>query len=224
MAGDRDAGSRGCFAGSPGPRGPADGVLYRNDGMGSPNGGPETFSWTYTKKFAARPEALPFLRGGIWRNFFTKYSESNLLHKKMLHVSGKVKKLSDTKSRSRNLPQARDEASTLLLQGQCNDAYWHGVFGGLYAPHLRTALWRSLVQAETIADGLEHRKHEYAEFQTLDFDADGREEVYFTSEKYAALVAPGDGGTISAIDFRPANATPINSLMRRTVRAYCTSP
>ena len=46
-----------------------------------------------TEEFASRPESLPFLRGGIWRNFFTKYCESNLLQKKMLHVSGKVQKL-----------------------------------------------------------------------------------------------------------------------------------
>ena len=40
----------------------------------------------------------------------------------------------------------------LLLAAQCNDAYWHGIFGGLYAPHLRTELGRNLVRAETIAD------------------------------------------------------------------------
>ncbi|PYU07201.1 MAG: hypothetical protein DMG34_04475 [Acidobacteria bacterium] len=40
------------------------------------------------------------------------------------------------------------EARELLLRAQCNDAYWHGVFGGLYAPHLRTEIWRSLIRAE----------------------------------------------------------------------------
>ena len=45
----------------------------------------------------------------------------------------------------------RAKALTHLLRAQCNDAYWHGIFGGLYAPHLRTALWRELVRAETIA-------------------------------------------------------------------------
>jgi len=44
------------------------------------------------------------------------------------------------------------EAHDLLLRGQCNDAYWHGVFGGLYAPHLRTALWKNLIHAELLAD------------------------------------------------------------------------
>ena len=51
------------------------------------------------EEFSTRPDAMPFLRGGIWRGFFTKYAESNLLHKKMLHVSGKVRKLAEIKRR-----------------------------------------------------------------------------------------------------------------------------
>jgi alpha-amylase len=165
------------------------------------------------EEFSARPDAIPFLRGGIWRNFFTKYAESNLLHKKMLHVSKKVRAIGgrhDKKSQA-----AREEATTHLLQGQCNDPYWHGIFGGLYSPHLRTAVWRSLARAETIADRLVHRRKHYAEVSKLDFNADGREELYFTSESYAILVDPSDAGTVSAIDFRVPNVALINSLARR---------
>lgn len=172
-----------------------------------------------TEEFSLRPDALPFLRGGIWRNFFTKYSESNLLHKKMLHVSGKVRRLERSRRGDKAFRAARDQATTLLLRSQCNDAYWHGVFGGLYSPHLRTALWNSLVQAETIADGLTHRTKEFAEATKLDFDADGREEIYFTSDRYAALLDPGDGATICAVDCRGTNTALINSLTRR-VESY----
>jgi alpha-amylase len=167
------------------------------------------------EELATRPEALPFLRGGVWRNFFCKYSESNLMHKKMLHVSEKLKNLAQNGRRGEKFAMERAEAANLLLRAQCNDAYWHGIFGGLYSPHLRTAVWRPLVQAEAIADRLEHRKRDYADVVFFDFDADGRDEVYFTSEKYAALVAPDDGGTVSVLDFRPSGATLINSLKRR---------
>ena len=105
-------------------------------------------------EFASRTEMLPFLRGGIWRNFFSKYGESNLLHKKMLHVSHKVRELYEHPHPVQAFRDARAEARTLPLRGQCNDPYWHGVFGGLYSPHLRTALWRCLIQAEAIADTL----------------------------------------------------------------------
>jgi len=167
------------------------------------------------EEFAKREDVLSFLRGGIWRGFFTKYAESNLLHKKMLHVSQKVRRLVRSRSSEKGVRKAREEATTLLLEGQCNDAYWHGVFGGLYSPHLRTAVWRSLEKAETIADALAHHNRPYTEAEKFDFNADGRDEVYVISEDYAALIAPDDGATISALDFRAPNVTLINSLARR---------
>ena len=171
------------------------------------------------EEFAARPEALPFLRGGVWRNFFMKYSESNLMHKKMLHVSEKVKRLAQSKrrDRSRSFTAAReDEASTLLLQ--------RAVQRRLLARRFRRALFAASAHGAVAlagAGGDDSRRAGASEarvcrvVQKFDFDADGRDEIYFTSQKYAALVTPDDGGTISAIDFRPANATLINSLMRR---------
>jgi alpha-amylase len=53
----------------------------------------------------------------------------------------------------------------------------------------------------------------------LDFDSDGREEIYFTSERYAALLKPSDGGTFAALDFRPSATALINSMARR-LEAY----
>jgi 4-alpha-glucanotransferase len=166
-------------------------------------------------EFSSRPDALPFVRGGIWRNFLTKYRESNLLHKKMLHVSRKVHALDHSRRHDEAFVTAREEARTLMLRGQCNDPYWHGVFGGLYAPHLRTALWRSLAEAETIADRLSHRAHHYEDAVKCDFDADGHEEIYFTSDPYPALLFPEDGATLSAIECRQSSVALVNSLERR---------
>jgi alpha-amylase len=166
-------------------------------------------------EFTTRPEMLPFLRGGIWRNFFSKYGESNLLHKKMLHVSEKVRELYEHPHPVQAFRDAREKARTLTLRGQCNDPYWHGVFGGLYSPHLRTELWRSLIQAEAIADALANAAGHYQDVATLDFDSDGHEEIYFTSDRYAALLCPADGATISALDCRQSNAALVNSLARR---------
>ena len=172
------------------------------------------------EEFAARPDVRRFLRGGFWRGFFSKYAEANLLHKKMLRVSSKLRhqvRKSPTKGSKRAVSHAR--AITSLMRAQCNDAYWHGIFGGLYAPHLRTALWRELVRAETIADTLHHGTKTYQAITRLDFDADGMEEIEITSPKFAALIKPSNGGTIEALDFRPSAVTLINSLERR-VEAY----
>lgn len=165
------------------------------------------------KEFDARPEVLSFLRGGSWRGFFRKYPESNLLHKKMLRVSARIAATPARRSASKStdeLALARD----LLLRAQCNDAYWHGIFGGLYAPHLRTELWRNLIQAEAIAD--KHSAITLARrVELLDYDADGANEHLFTGAEYQALLKPTDGGTLAAFDFRPAAATLINSVQRR---------
>jgi len=166
-------------------------------------------------EFASRPNVLRFLRGGFWRNFFVKYAESNLLHKKMLHVAGKLRTMESGTRRGLPFRRALADARTHLLRAQCNDAYWHGIFGGLYSPHLRTALWQELIRAEKIADTAAAGHASYSEMLRQDVDADGAEEIYFNSENYAALVKPSDGGTIAALDFRPRNVAMVNSLERR---------
>ena len=165
------------------------------------------------KEFAGRPEIVSFLRGGSWRGFFRKYAESNLLHKKMLRTSARVAAVPPRRTSSKSpdeLAQARD----LVLRAQCNDAYWHGIFGGLYAPHLRTELWRNLIRAEAIADR-QSTTTLAPRVELLDYDADGAHEHLFTASEYQALLKPTDGGTLAAFDFRPASATLINSIQRR---------
>jgi hypothetical protein len=172
------------------------------------------------EEFAARPEVRRFLRGGFWRGFFSKYTEANLLHKKMLRVSSKLLN-ENGKTARKSGKRAADhaKATTHLLRSQCNDAYWHGIFGGLYSPHLRTALWSELVQAETFADAMRNGAKQYQAMDRLDFDADGMDEIELTSPKFAALIKPSGGGTLEALDFRPSAVTLINSLQRR-VEAY----
>ena len=168
---------------------------------------------TVLEEFTKRPEVSAFLRGGSWRGFFRKYAEANLLHKKMLRAARRVAAAPARRSAAKPAEEIA-EARDLLLRGQCNDAYWHGVFGGLYAPHLRTALWKNLIHAELLADrnaagGLVPR------VELLDYDADGANELLFTSQECQALLKPSDGGTLAAVDFRPVATTLINSMQRR---------
>jgi 4-alpha-glucanotransferase len=165
------------------------------------------------QEFSGRPEVAAFLRGGSWRGFFRKYAEANLLHKKMLRAGTRLAAvpLRRTESKpAREIAIARDQ----LLRAQCNDAYWHGVFGGLYAPHLRTELWRNLIRAELAADKL-IPGGQIGRVEMLDYDSDGKNELLFTGPEYQALLKPSDGGTVAALDFRPTAATLINSMQRR---------
>ncbi len=167
-----------------------------------------------TEEFGQRPDVMRFLRGGQWRGFFSKYAESNLLQKKMLRASEKVRELAAGRlgrDKRAKLARAREH----VLRAQCNDAFWHGIFGGLYAPHLRTELWRDLVRAETLADEVVFAQSSAIRIERTDFDADGVEEVVVSSSRMSALVRPAGGGTLEALDFRPSAVTLINSLQRR---------
>ncbi len=167
------------------------------------------------QEFSARADLLAFLRGSFWRAFLSKYPEANLLHKKMLYTSTKIRRVSSAVRRGLPLRRALEQAATHLLRAQCNDAYWHGIFGGIYSPHLRSSVLRELVTAEKLADAAEQGSPAYVETDLLDFDADGYEEIYQVSESYAALVKPSDGGTIAALDFRVSDVPLINSIARR---------
>ncbi len=127
------------------------------------------------------------LRGGIWRSFMVKYPEANHLHKRMTMISDTVH--SATKTDAAKGRQALDE----LWRGQCNDAYWHGIFGGLYLPHLRSALYRHLIKAESIAGDL---LREYPKIVRGDFDFDSNDDVVI-STKRLTLAATELGGSLT---------------------------
>ena len=86
-------------------------------------------------------EGVKFLKGGIWKNFFVKYSESNRIHKRMLEAS------------AARLTVGQKAYDTSLYKLQTNDALWHGVFGGLYLPNLRDNAYRYLIECENVRYG-----------------------------------------------------------------------
>jgi hypothetical protein len=160
-------------------------------------------------EFAGRPEVQRSLRRGVWRNFLVKYPESDLLARKMQYVSGRLAQRA--KSLRRSDPARLEEARTHLLRSECNDAYWHGIFGGLYSPHLREALWQELIAAERLVDG----PRAPARSRKQGLGAPCRDEIYFTSGRYSALVDAADGATIASLDFRTAGVPLVNSVARR---------
>lgn len=85
------------------------------------------------------PEARMGRQAALWHNFPRRYREAGLLHAKMHAVSAEVARIPDPHFRARCLAD--------LHLAQCNCAYWHGVFGGIYLPHLRQALAGRLISA-----------------------------------------------------------------------------
>ena len=149
-----------------------------------------------------------FLRGGQWDNFLTKYEESNHLHKRMLYAGGKVKQLPDGH-------QETSGALRTLYRSQCNCAYWHGLFGGLYLNYLRHALYSQIIAAENKADDLLLGTDRGLNVETVDFNKDGFEEVIVSNPQINAFISPARGGALMELDYRPACFNLSNVLRRR---------
>jgi alpha-amylase len=129
---------------------------------------------------------LPFLRGAPWRSFFAKYPEVNHLQKRMLHISGALHSADDPP----------EDAFKELYRAQCNCAYWHGAFGGVYLSFMRGALWHHLLRAESMLPGSATGPN----VQEIDIDADAMPEVVMTAPWGAAVFSPSEGGTLIELD------------------------
>ena len=140
------------------------------------------------EKAAGRFEShKPFLRGGIWRNFMSRYTEANWMHKRML----------DASRRLAALPAKRRSAAMRehLHRAQANDAYWHGLFGGLYLPHLRRAVWNNLLLLEAALAPLAPPPA----YEQVDVDHDGNLETVLRNNELQAFVR--DDGDAALVEF-----------------------
>jgi 4-alpha-glucanotransferase len=169
-----------------------------------------------TERMQSGERFRKFLLGGTWQGFLAKYPESNQIHKLMLEISRRFHKAEGDASTDNEHGSLLDEARDHLLAAQCNDAYWHGLFGGLYSPHLRSAVLQNLVRSETLLDQLNGGAATNSVRVTqTDFDVDGEQELLFSHPKAGMILKPSDGGSVSSLRFKPAATELINSLMRR---------
>jgi 4-alpha-glucanotransferase/alpha-amylase len=155
---------------------------------------PEEPAGEYASLVAAEKEAgrydarKGFLRGGIWRNFMSRYPEANWMHKRMLALSARLAALPPG--------PPRDALRPLLHLAQANDAYWHGLFGGLYLPHLRRGVWRHLLLLEAGLDRLAPRPRS----ARIDLDHDGVDEVFLSCDEAQVVVRMDGTASIAEID------------------------
>ena len=154
----------------------------------------------------------PFAQGGHFRSFLRKYEESNQLHKRMLQVSERVEEA----RRKGGTSEARD----FLYRAQCNDVYWHGVFGGLYLNHLREAAYANLLRAEEAADHVLHGgKTGWTEVVTGDIDCDGGTEHLVKTPSLTLLAHGHDGGALTEISL-PRRGVALGHVLTRRVEGY----
>src|SRR6187402_1987214 len=137
---------------------------------------------------AARDEGRPearWMRGGFWRNFQVKYREINDLHKQMLRTSAKVERMPDG--------AAKATAVDHLYQGQSNDCYWHGLFGGIYIAHMRLATYEHLIAAEDAADREPRSWGAHVDgIIARDLDLDGTDELLVAQPGQVVAIKPSE--------------------------------
>jgi len=156
---------------------------------------------------------------GSWKNFLSKYPESAQMQNKAMYVSEKIEKLKKTarKKDADKIVEAKKE----LYKGQCNCAYWHGLYGGLYFYHLRNEVFKHLIEADKIADSIIYKgKKKYFKLKQIDFDADGKKEYLMESETFSLYFDPSDGGVLKELDYKPLSVNLINTLSRKKERYH----
>lgn len=153
--------------------------------------------------------AAAWLRGGFWRNFLVKYPEANDCYWKMLRLSGRIRAALARQPDDPRLVAAR----TQLWRGQGNDAYWHGVFGGIYLPHLRRATKHALITAERLLRETEEPAS--IRWSHTDLNGDGREEVAISTETLSLVLNPHAGGSLTELVYVPKRIDLADVLTRR---------
>ncbi len=162
------------------------------------------------REAAAAPE-YRYLRGGFWRNFQVKYREVNDLHKQMLRTSAKVAAMPEG--------PAADRARDHLYQGQSNDCYWHGLFGGIYISHMRLATYEHLIAAEDAADAAARTAGRTVDgVRVEDVDLDGVPEIVMATPGQVVVVKPSEGAGIGSWDIRAVRHA-LAAVMRRRPEA-----
>lgn len=142
---------------------------------------------------------LPYFRVGSWAGFRSRYVESNLMQKKGLWL----------KRRTPAGHPFRKEIQLCLHEAQCNTAYWYGTSGGIYAPHLRESVWRSLLLAQKLChQGLPPRVAE------ADVDADGGSEILLESGETGLMWSPARGGALVEWSHLPSGINLCNTMTR----------
>ena len=176
------------------------------------------------RKDKANQDLYLFLKGGFWRHFLVKYPESNNMHKKMIYVrekliqvENKVRKVSD-KTLHEKFERKIELAWEEIFKSQCNDPYWHGLFGGVYIQFLRFSIYSSLINAENIIDEINSllfpKLDSYVSIIPIDFNKDSKMDLIVESNNLNVYISPSAGGTIFELDYKPKSYNLLNVLTR----------
>ncbi|MEJ2662501.1 MAG: DUF1926 domain-containing protein [Spirochaetia bacterium] len=128
-----------------------------------------------------------------FKNFFSRYPESNLMYSKMLYTHILVNQVRGDKYRKK---ASREE----LWKAQCNFAYWPGKFLGIYSNPLRKEVYRNMIASEK---GTRTAGIFLTSIIATDFDMDGENE-YLYQGSVMNVYLHNRGGAVFELDYIPA--------------------
>ncbi len=154
--------------------------------------------------------------GGTFDQFSDKYAESRYMKERAWATSLELSKWESNPNG--NALQVR-EAQTSLYKAQCNCSYWHGVFGGLYMHHLRSATFENLIQADEVLFDLEqaHVSDKAEDFHKVSYPSGDRWKR--RQESLISFWNPGLGGALEELDYLPKSVN-LMCTLRRSPEPY----
>lgn len=148
------------------------------------------FEYEYYKEMVTDENLKKNLKTGYYKLFLYKYPESLNMYQRFLYLSKK---------------DLNEKAKIHLWKSQCNCAYWHGMFGGIYLKHLRNAIYKELILAQKCVNNFDYP---YIELDAL---APGR---HFFSNGSINIVFDERGGAISNLDLLEEEINLVNIVSR----------
>jgi len=141
-----------------------------------------------------------------WKRFLYRYPEANVMYRKMLALA--------------STPKLPDAAIEHVLAAQASDAYWHGAFGGIYLPHLRSGVHTNLIAARAEIDS-GRRTRTWTDLRITDWDGDGTEEIHAELPDQSWVLH--SGGALHYYDDKPSR-WPVSDVMARHRERHHSDP
>jgi 4-alpha-glucanotransferase len=149
--------------------------------------------------------------GGDFGNFLTKYPESGRMHERMLEVSDKVSVGTVSGNGS---DEGHRGVKMELFKAQTSCPYWHGTFGGVYLPHLRSGVYAHIIRAEKMLENSRSAKRKTV--SCVERSGEGcNGEFILANEHMKVYTSQARGAAIEEIDLKEREVNLINCFSRR---------
>ena len=161
-----------------------------------------------------------------WDFFLVRYPEADLLHKKMLLASARVRKMAAIVRKRQAagedvsvMAHALERARRALFRAQDHDAYWPARGLGIYDASIRAAAHRALMETMRITGAVFYPEGRYVAIERIDLDRDGCDELLVETPQAQALITL-QGGAMRDLSWKSTGVAFLDILGRRREKIH----